>query len=571
MTLGQNMVPVNGGAGRVPLGSGPNWAPTVILEAKPVVSQTDLITRDPDGTYTECQGGPIPKVLSIEHIAGNTAIKVQWEVTVCVVPDCIGGTANDPQKQLGILSNKWSCADDIDENFYLRSRMFVGELKLARPVVNPHDFRTIVVPPLTPGMRIKSMNFRASEDALTLQYSVTHEEVSVTAPYPATGIRISHKVSHAEYAIEIDELLAITLQGPRDVDKRQLVILAAHIAAGKLKTAELNNKTFRLMRYEMADESGTNQQNQVTVMYQVKHITAEADAFPNQNAIVGITQRFGQPINGTMIAQYDNLRSIGNRPNESPPISGPIGVAGAFSTHLQSTCTYDHSANRGVMGDVTVTNVLDQTKIALPTIPNPTLQVWTQLADLPDSNYSSSHRDGIYQTYEIDTHTQTQGMIIQLPVSEPYSLGSGGGGFVPNVTTQPPTNSTPLNQASATTGDDAVFVRLGRRQSRKTVRIVAKRHEAPPKLPPPTETFRDAQGVLHVLLDHQVVTQEPIRLPDDTLDYVVRAEYHYGMSRVPQNVRFQAPDFANPESLQVTQSRFNFSLADIYSSAHSIG
>jgi len=156
-------------------------------------------------------------------------------------------------------------------------------------------------------------------------------------------------------------------------------------------------------------------------------------------------------------------------------------------------------------------------------------------------------------------------------VSEPYSLGSGGGGFVPNVTTQPPTNSTPLNQASATTNDDAVFVRLGRRQSKKTVRIVAKRHEAPPKLPMPNETFRDAYGVLHVLMDHQIVAQEPIRLPDGTLDYVVRAEYHYGMSRIPQNVKFQPPDFANTESLGGSQSKYNFSLADIYSSDHSIG
>jgi hypothetical protein len=525
-----------------------NWVPTVILDAKPVVSSQDLIIRHPDNAYTEVQGGPIPRVISIEHIVGNTAIKIQWEVVVCVAMDCNEGTANDPQKQMGVLSNKWTCADDIDENLYIRSRTFVGELKLARPVVNPHDFRTLVVPPIAPGLRMKSMSFKASEDGLTLQYNVTHEEVTYSAPYPATNIRISHKQSHGEVTPHIDEVLAITMQCSRDVDKRDLAALAASIADGKIHIKKINGGDFRLLKYEASDESGSNQMNQVSIMYHVQHV-------PIRGRKTQVSGMFGKPIDGTMIAQYDNLLSLGNRPGESPPIEGPVGVAGAFMAHIQSTCTYDHSANRGVAVDPSTKVVLDQSKIELPAVTRPTLAVWKDLQDLPDDTFSSGHQSDMYQSYEIDTQTEQTGMIIQLPVSG--SLNTG------------PSNL----QTSVSTGDTAIFSRIGSRQARKVVRVVAKRHGKPPKLPVASETFRDANGVLHVLLAQRELLQEPTRLPDDTIDYTVRMEYFYGMSRPPGGVKFPAPDFDPVESLNTPsgQSKYNFSLADIYSSAQSIG
>jgi hypothetical protein len=550
--------------------SGP--APTVILHAKPIASAADKL----DKTF-DCAGGPMPKMLSVEHLVGNTAIKVQWECVVCLVPDCIGYPGGgDIQKEKGVLSNRWSCADDIDENSYLRGRTFVGEMKLANPYINPHDLRQLVVPPLTSGMRLKSMSFKASEDALSLQYTVVHEEVTITAPHPATGIRISHKVSHQEYAIEIDETLAITLQGKRNVDKRQLVRVAAGIADGKLRTAQLNNKTFRLIRYEMSDESGTNQSNQVTVMYHVRHITADADAFPNANAMVGITQRFGRKIDGTMLTDYNNTLTEGNRPGERPAFTGPIAVAGAFAAHLQTPCTQDHSANRGIAGNLFPDSSIQNSMGTMPSLPAVELETFPILPDLPDSTFNASQSEGIYQTYEIDTQVEEKPLIFQAPLSPSLSNSLFPTTTSTSTTTTPTANPVPTTTSptTPTAGDTSVFVRGGPSQWERVVRIVAKRHSTPPRLSNPQQSFRDPTGVMHVLKSRIELTCEPQKGVDDTLDYIVRAEYRYGLSRAPTRMTFGTPDYAPVQSLGSSlgsNGPYSFALPTIYSSDHPIG
>jgi hypothetical protein len=553
---------------RMTLGvSGP--APTVLLHAKPMTSTGDQFSKEFD-----CQGGPIPKVISVENIVGNTSIKIQWEVVVCIVPDCdqySSGNGNNTQKKLGILSNRWTCADDIDENFYLRSRTFVGELKLANPLVNPHDFRELVVPAITPGMRLKSMSFRQSEDQLNLQYTVVHEEVTVTAPAPATGIRISHKVSHNEYAIEIDESLAITLTGDRHVNKQQLVALAASIADGKLRTNELNNKTFRLMRYEMSDECGTSQQNQVTVMYQTRHITAQADAFPNQGAFIGITRRFGSKPDGTMIPNYDNTKTKGNRPNEKPDYVGNISVVGAFAAHLQSNCTTDYSANAGISGKEVKNASLAYSISPAPNLPELTVTTVSSLGDLPPATFNGSQSQGIYQSYEIDVQVEEQPLIFQAPLSPSLSDSLFPPQTSTGTTTTPPTTTT--TPTNPTTGDTSVFIRGGPSQWERVVRVLAKRHGVPPRLSNPRTSFRDPNGVLHVLKKRTELTAEPQRGIDGVVDYIVRAEYRYGLSRPPTKLQFGLPDYAPAQSLGSigAEGPYSFSLATVYSSDHPIG
>jgi hypothetical protein len=551
--------------------SGP--APTVILKAKPITSTADVLNKEFD-----CQGGPVPKVLSIEHLVGNTAIKVQWECVVCIVPDCVEypGGGGDIQKAKGILSNRWTCADDIDENFYLRSRMFVGELKLANPLINPHDFRQLVVPAIQPGMRLKSMSFKTSQDGLSLQYTVVHEEVTVTAPFPATGIRISHKVTHPEYHVEVDETLAITLQGDRNVDKQQLVRLAILIADGKLRTAQLNNKTFRLIRFEMADESGTNQNNQVTVMHHVRHIPADGDAFPNEQALLGITQRFGKKIDGFMIPDYNNTRTRGNRPGEKPELSGPVPIVGAFAAHLQTLCTQDHSLNRGVSGNEFLPKEFENSIGPAQSLPEVNLVVVPSLPDLPDSTYNASHSQGIYQVYEIDSEYHRNPQVFQMPVSP--SLTQSLFPTSTSTSTTGPTSPAPTTNPQTTTApastDTAVFVRGGAEQWKRVVRIRAKRHTQPPRLPNPQGSFRDEGGVLNVLLKETTCLQEPQRAVDGQLDYTILAEYHYGLSRSPARMKTGIPDYDVPQSLGASLSSegpYSFTRATIFSSDHSVG
>jgi hypothetical protein len=561
--------------------------PTVILQAKPFTSAAELLSKEFD-----CQGGPVPVSVDIIHIAGNTAIKVEWECVVCIVPDChlTPGTGVDPQKSRGILSNKWSCADDVDENFYIRSRTFVGELKLANPLINPHEFRTIVVPAIQPGMRLKGMQFKASEDGLSLQYTVTHEEVTVTAPYPATSIRISHRVHVKENQVEVNETLGITLKGDRDVNKQELITLASYIADGKLRLKELIppvgidvRRPVRMISYEVLDESGTDQENKIHVVYHICHLPSQRERVVGMAAVTRISGRIGRKIDGFMLPSYSNTKTRGNRPNEVPETSGPIPVVSAFCSHLQGLCVQDHSAVRGVKADQLPPSEMANSKGSPQNLPDVSLVIFSELEDLPDSTFNSSHAEAIYQSYEIDSEYQEDPLIFQAPVGTSVSLGTILN-QTQTETTEPtsttstnpqPTSSAGGSSSSAAAGDTSVFIRLGPSQWRRVVRICAKRHGRPPRLPNPQQSFRDEDGVLNVLLKQVNLGCEPQRSPDgESKDYILRTEYHYGLSKAPQTMKFGVPDYDAPVSLGVSlagNGPYSFSRAVIFSSDHAIG
>lgn len=535
--------------------------PTIILQANPV----DSSGEDIDETF-DVQGGPKPKDLAITHVIGNTSLKVEWEVVVCISPDCDEYSSSDVQRSRGILSNKWTCADDIDENFYLKSRVFVGEMKLSNPLVNPHDYRQLVVPPISPGMRVKSMSFKCSEDCLTLQYTVTHEEVTVTAPDPATSIRISHKVHIAENELEVAETLSISLKGDRNVNKQELIDLACIIADGKIRIRRLIpvqgiGVNTRLRHIEIVDESGTNQDNQIHAVFHMTHITPKNVRVPgagNESLFTAIRRGIGQRIDGVMIADYDNTLTRGNRDGETPEFKGPISVVGAFAAHLQAKCQADHSVNAGTEGAAEVDTSLIASMSPEMELPSVTLDVYPDLDDLPDETWNSSHSDGSYQTYQIDSQYSESPLVFQAPLSASTFYGT----------------STPSSaDYAAEDGDSSVFIRLGPSQWKRTVRILAQRHALPPRLPEPLASFRDEDNVLNVLLGREVSFSEPQRSAnsDNLRDYIVRAEYVYGMSRAPAKFKAGIPDTDVAEDPEAESSMYSFTLATIFSSDHAVG
>lgn len=537
--------------------------PTIVLQANPVGSDSENINN----SFDVC-GGPMPKSLSVNHIVGNTALKVEWECEVCLQWNCSEEDPYDPdiQKARGILSNKWTCTDDIDENFYLKSRVFVGEMKLANPLVNPHDFRQLVVPPISPGMRVKSMNFKASEDCLTLQYTVTHEEVTVTAPYPATSIKIQHKVHIAENELEVQETLSITLHGDRNVNKQDLILLAMKIADAKIRLKTLIpedgiGKFHRLRHQEIVDESGTNQDNRIHAIFHMTHLqpkNPQADIPGEGNAFQAIRKGIGRHIDGTQLADYDNTLTRGNRAGESPEIAGPITTVGAFASHLQSTCTRDHSINAAIEGSDGIDTALIASITPEMELPSVGLDIYPDLDDLPDETWNPVYEDGIYQTYQVDSHYTEHPMIMQVPVSASTFDG---------------TATAASSSYSAEDGDSSAFVRIGPSQWTRTVRILAQRHAAPPRLPEPLQSFRDDDGVLNVLKSKDFSLSEPQRSggSDNIRDYIVRAEYVYGMSKAPTTVKAGIPDSDAPVDTYDSSSLYSFTLATLFSSDHDIG
>ncbi len=555
---------------------GPN--PTILLKAVPFTSASEPLTYDYD-----CQGGPQPKELDVVNVVGNTAVKVEWEVVVCLVPNCPSASANagDTQRSNGILSNKWTSADDIDENFYIRSRVFVGELKLANPLVNPHDFRTLALPGIQPGMRLKGMSFKAAENCLSLQYTITHEEVTVTAPYPATSIKIQHKTHVSEYNLEVTQTLSITLKGDREVNKKELITLAHQIASYKLRFADLFpvggiSKMARLRHTDVIDESGTNQDNQITLIFHLSHIPIEGEAIVNTSALNRISEYIGRKINPETFPGliYDNDRSRGNRIGEKPEATGIIPVVGALASHLQAICTQDHSMTRAYLSREEIDGLYESFG-PYPALPPLDVTVYDELPELPDSTFNASNSDGMYQTYEIDSQYQSNPLIFQAPLSRPVIPYVPGGG---SPTPQPQPTPVPLTDSpSSAVGDQSVFIQMGAPQWKRIVRILAQRHGKPPRLAEPARSFRDEQGVLNVLISpgsHILLTEPQRSVGDNSRDYAVRAEYHYGLSKAPSNLKTGIPDtdlVQSPAVIAAGQGPYSFTMASIFSSDHKVG
>lgn len=556
-------------------------APTVLLEANPVSGNT----QDMSDPKVDMAGGPMPKVLAIQNVASNQAIKVTWECMVCLREECSEyGSGGNVQRSKGILHNRFTCAETYNESYYA-TRTFRGELRLSNPLINPHDFRSVVVLPLQPGFMIKHMEFAADETGLRLQYTVTHEAVTYTPPYPATSIKIYHKIVANEFALEISESLGITMTCDQLTDRRQLLLIASWIADGKIRKSMILpegkiSASHRLIEQTMVDESGSDQQTRVTVNYQIRHFPmadGEDDALPGQQP--GDTKKFlirsfGLNPNGQMIANYDPSLSTGNRPGERPPYKGPLSVVGAFACKLTSACTLDHSSNRGIQASDGDSVLIDSTA-PIPNLPSVPVTITSDYRDLPDSTFSESHSVGMYQEYNIDNKIMEDRMILQAPLSSPISSGGSlsdllNGGGTPTAPANPLPLANPTTGGSAASGDTSVFIQVGPPQWCRVVRIEAKRHRLPPRFPEPKPTFRDSSGVLHVLLNKAILPMNPEMLPDNTLMYSCRYEATYGMSKAPTNILFPEPDYAAQSSLG-SPSPYLFPLSMIFGSDKSIG
>lgn len=459
-------------------------------------------------TEVDLNNGPKCTSFEIVHIANNNVFRVEAEFEICLV-EC-----NDQLQNLNtssVLSNAWSCSDDIDRNFYTR-RTFSGQLRVATSLLNPHAFRNLVLPPLQPGMRRESMQFVAAEDGLTLNYTITDQEVAFAPPKPATSWRVNHveSIQRDESGLGVYVSVDVTLGGDRNVDKAQLIALAAAIIDAKV-TGFAPRKSRIFLHYSIADETSDDTS--------VIHASARARRTPdkNLNAIAGVQLDRLKPITaGDLIAvagivgQYDPKLSRGTRAGEVLETHGPIGLVAAFSTYLQSSCSSQHELYRAPL-------VPDPgTPIAGPTVQ---VEAYTtaEISDDTSTNWVTlDSSDNVYTFYRVDSTWNRYGMRAHCPVA--YGSVSGypsmGGGTFPTPTAT------------------SVVVSLSDTLTQRVVRMEAERVGMEPSFPAPVEVWQDGE-ITYTLLDSKIAMGAPERDPDGNEVFREKREYIYAASQDP--------------------------------------
>lgn len=561
--------------------------PVILLKADPPPRVPLSLTPEEMTVFTDVRGGPEPKVINATRIVGDTSIKVEFEVVVCLAYPC-GYEWKDEnptgaileQQKFGILSNRWSCADELDENFWA-SRTWVGELKLAHPLRNPHEFRSLVVPPVQPGMRRARMSFQASEDNLSLQYQIRDEEVFLTAPSPATSIEMTHREHVGEWSHLVRTTFSVSVRGDRNASKKDLILLAMQVASGKLRLQQLvpafgvaRDRPVFVKSYELIDRSGTNKDNSVQLNIQMESRPANNKEGGLEDLFRRVTSTFGKPLNGEMIADYVNTLSRGNRPGEEPDWQGPIPLVGAFVSHLQERCTVDKSLFSGIQQSDRQSIIIAETREDLPALPQVDAYAFPNLPDIPDDTFNDSHSVGLYTHYDVDAEYESYPMVMQLPLAYAALRSEGPAPEEPSSELNF-SNNPSLDGPSGNDGSDqphSVFVRIGPTQHQRVVRLVAQRIGQPPRLPVPLESFTDKEGVQHVLLKSIDNAANPERTADgEAFVYTIRAEYRYGLDRPPRRIRMGKPDFEAESQSSSEPTAWDWSLGEIFSSDHSMG
>lgn len=443
----------------------------------------------------DLNNGPRGRILAVSQVAGDTLLRVEAEFEICKL-EC-GLSDGKAPNESGVLNNRWSCVDDINENFYT-TRTFTGILRLATSMVSPHSFRDWVVPGLQPGMRRKKMEFRATEDGLNLAYTVVDEEVTFSAPEPATDWKVKHTESLGENGTMGYAELNITLSGDRFVERSKLLAIIASVIEAKLIVlANLQNRNEhadRLLALSITDSWGSDQDNSVSAYVKVQHHQRLNQLFPM--AMENLVRRIE-------LDDYDPTKSRGSREGEDIETEGPIPSLSAFAAFLQTPCDRTHAIQSSFV-DQTQEPSGSNKSDRLPEISAGTVD---RLPDEEPEWMSEQQLRDSYTYWQMDNHYEVDSNKAQLPIS------SGRTGSLSDLTRT-----------------SSQVVSLGLETSRRIVRLKGERIGRTPVLPTPQD-YIDLNGIRATLLDFKVVPSTPERAPDGQQMFRAAAEIIYALSR----------------------------------------
>lgn len=575
-----------------------------------------FVIEPPRSTYTDAEdnlrtinirhdvhGGPFPKEVNVTHVANNHVWRVEFTVEFATATQChvdptymaaerIYGESLNPedpaeeqvahaiqtvefestQRKLGILGHRWSCMDRVGESGFT-TRTYTGSLSLSNPNWNPHDFRAITVPPVVPGMQRKSFDYVSSEDGLTIRYTVTDEEVGITAPAPARTIKISHNEARLEHGAKVEFSVRVVLTGDRHALMSDLMLLAAAIVDQRLFLGEMidaNNKASVLVRrYDYTTEQGSDQTRLVSLVVSGSRIPIEGVENAIEKRFMTMSRSLAwRPVRDAvnpMLTNYNNVLSRGNRPGEQPDTEGGIPAISILHNLLTTPCTQEFGTPSSVPDSTTITERIrriDDIEASEPDYDTEgmyeayedaiTVEINDNLANADvTSTYSSQHKAFIYNHYNITSSYGNKSLKVPLPIAKTNGY---------------------------TTLANAV-VGIGPSQQTRIIRIEAERAGAPPRLPNPIESFTETGNyvvgagtaiVTNTLINVTTKHLNPVPVADgQTLLYTSYIDMEYSQDAAPAKHKMCIPDYilptttGSPDSLTDT-TKYSFALSSIF-------
>lgn len=505
-----------------------------------IQNETDKITSH------DLNNGPKILECEIDKIQGPHIFRVRWSVEVCLLHcEIRGGSKSNTEDPYSagvgggvqgvvvgashVLSNRWTVEDRVDQNLET-TRTYRGVLRTTTAMLNPNQFRSYCLPPLSMGMRRDSMSFATSMDSLTLSYTIVDKEVAFSAPFPALDWDFRWGVSAGDGKIGVAEG-SVRLRGHRNTKKGHLMQLGLEILESRLqwKAKNAGGKIRNFIEQLTIEDIYGSSSNEIHVSARVRLIgeaTEEAaDGFlplPFRQALTLL----GVPIDKTDTndhsPNYDRDWSPqGAGHHEVPGVleDGVLPLAQAFSCALQEVCMSQPQS----LGQNTQRPDLPQRDFAaneppgtdISYIPPGTDDIKTQR-----SRFSDQHHEAPYVDYHATAEFAIPEMTVPTPIAGPMNqpaYSSGGG--------------SPIYSYSADAS--TVAVSLTKPQCKYIVTVMAERIGETPVLPRMQKSFSDHNGIEYTL--HAVNPQfAPPQLGTNGEErHALYVRYDYIMNRPP--------------------------------------
>lgn len=474
-----------------------------------------------DANLIDVNNGPQPRGLRITNISNNNVFRVEYRIEICKLECATNGSNGNGT---GVLSNRWSLVEDVDDNFYT-TRTIQGRLRIATSRVNALDFRAYVVPKLHRGFRRQSMRFEVSANGLTLDYTIIDRETAFTPPYPATSWAMRHTETTGNGMVSTGEV-HVRLGGARDTEKQALISVAAAIIDSKLfggKNVNKEVKQTHFIEQLMITDFYGDHENGVEAYCRVRHNGDPKQENPDLAILIGDRLHvIGKPLDKLAlpgIAAY-NIGPYDSTVAMDPFVNlgtrdGALFLADSFASHLQSACgVRTHNYNQGIAPKNPLDDQIEELRAPDPQA----IQVEVYQSTTNPPAYIEPRNDdqfsAIYTHYRYESKYEELKNKIHLPVAK---------------SNQPSNN--PNQQPSKKT---SIVVAVGPSMLRRVVRISAERIGAPPLLPPAIDipdTVNTTNPNNQTLLRHVNVPEQPELTADDNWLYRFEAQYEYALDR----------------------------------------
>lgn len=369
----------------------------------------------PDGTVDiagDCNHGPIPSV-RLNKFVNDYSVSVDFTVKLHLV---LCDFEYQPNLSEGITNFRYWANETIDGDTWLTVRTYSGRIRVSHPGVNVHEKlrNANIIPPLQRGFKRDRIHIRQDPNGIEADFQIVDREIVAAPPWPASKWSGYHLITTPYGGAPTAEGdIHVSLEGPRNVAKSELMKLAANIIDSRVHFSEMAAGDYNSVLLGLNMRSSFDR-NQVEMSAKISYI-GDKDG----GDVPYLYNLFTNDINSWYTqAGYDRELAY--------PFEPTAGLAGLLATALQDPCHSARMPQGSGAQSSTLTYKKDDDADNAPTV-----SVDTGPLDQSQNNYSDEHKRKAFTRYHIDSDVE----IDSGKVSVPLGQAVGGGGATNSVVT----------------------------------------------------------------------------------------------------------------------------------------